>query len=116
MGQSSWAKLTSATDSFQADLLLGRLRQEGIDAQAMKSFNAPGAWLTGNENPFGPIDVCVPSDQLPAAQKLLDDLEPSQPATPEERAPTNLVKVIGAALAVASIVAVLASVLSDTLS
>jgi hypothetical protein len=66
-----WIKLTSTSDLYEANLLSGRLQQEGIESRTVKGTDAPGAWLTGTENAFGPIDVYVPSEQLLAAKRLL---------------------------------------------
>ena len=109
-----WTKLTSANNSYEADLLSGRLEQAGIGSRTTKGVDAPGAWLTGGENPFGPIDVYVPANQIDAARKLLPtatevsaDVRPSPPRT---------MQIVGAILVVLSVVAVLATVFNDVLS
>lgn len=72
-----WVRLTSVSDQFEADLLTGHLRSVGIDSRSSKSAGAPGAWLTGSQNPFGPIEIFVPSEQLDAAQDSLGSVEPT---------------------------------------
>jgi hypothetical protein len=66
-----WVKVASVSNEYEADLNVGRLNLVGIGARTRKSSDAPGVWLTGNENPFGPIEVYVPHDQLVSAQQSL---------------------------------------------
>ena len=112
-----WVRLTSVSDQYEADLLTGRLESVGIDSRSSKSVEAPGAWLTGSQNPFGPIEILVPSDQLETAQGSLGSVEPaadpSAGATP--RPSRRAMMVVGAVLVVALVIGVLAAVLTDTM-
>jgi hypothetical protein len=110
-----WTKLASLTNTYEADLLAGRLQDAGIGSQLIKSANAPGAWLTGGENSFGPIDLYVPADRLEAARKLL----PATPATSDrtaERSPRSKLRVIGAVIVTLSIVAGAVAAVTDALN
>jgi hypothetical protein len=56
-----WTKLTSLTSKYEADLLAGRLQEEGIPTQTAKAPGNPAAWLTAFGNPRGLFDVYVPA-------------------------------------------------------
>ena len=67
-----WVKLITATDTYEAELIAGRLEEAGIGSQTKKGSDAPGAWLTGSQNALGPIEVYVPSDRATEAHNLLE--------------------------------------------
>ncbi|HVM36339.1 MAG TPA: DUF2007 domain-containing protein [Actinomycetota bacterium] len=110
-----WTKLASLTNIYEADLLAGRLQEAGIGSQTIKSANAPGAWLTGSENSFGPIDLYVPADRLDAARKLLPAATaPSDRAA--ERSPRSKMRIVGAVVVTLSLVAGAVAAVTDALN
>ena len=114
MNEIAWAKVISVKDSFQADLLVGRMREAGLDARAEKGADAPGAWLTGSQNPFGPIDILVPRDELESARELVESIEPTARPTPEpEPSSGRMLKLVAGVVVVATIVAIVVAAISE---
>lgn len=79
MIEEEWVEIASARDDYEAQLITGRLSQVGIECQTMKSGSAPGAWLTGVQNPWGPVSVLVPPHRVDAAHDALEDVETEEP-------------------------------------
>ncbi len=73
MTEEEWVEVASARDDYEAQLILGRLSQVGIEGQTLKSGSALGAGVTGVQNPWGPVSVLVPPHQLDAARDALED-------------------------------------------
>lgn len=106
-----WVKLTSAADTYEAQLIVGRLEAAGISSQTMKGPNAPGAWLTGSQSALGPIEVHVPEDRAAEAQGLLSlEAAARDDESPALRAATK--RIIAVLILLPMAVAVL-SVLKD---
>jgi hypothetical protein len=110
-----WAKLASLTNTYEADFLAGRLQEAGIGSQIIKSADAPGAWLTGSENSFGPIDLYVRADRLEAARKLLP-ITRSTSNGAAERSPRFKMRVIGAVVVTLSLAAGAVAAVTDAVS
>lgn len=108
-----WVKLTSASDAYEAEVMTGRLEVSGIGSRTSKGSDAPGAWLTGNENSFGPIDIHVSRGQLAAAQQALELTD--HPDEADAPPPRSAIKIVAAVLVVSLIAAVLVSALTDAL-
>jgi hypothetical protein len=70
-----------------------------------------GAWLTGNQNPLGPIDAYIPDDQHSSARQSLQltgGIEGSK-----ARSPRTAILIMGVIVLVLSVAVVLASVFVD---
>jgi hypothetical protein len=98
-----WTKLTSLP-KYEADLLAGRLKEEGIPAQTSKATNDPAGWLKAYGAFSGPVDVYVAAAKTGAARKLLARLNPPEP---EERPRRRPIEIIGRILILAVIAALL---------
>jgi Putative prokaryotic signal transducing protein len=66
-----WVEITDARDDIEAQLILGTLRDAGIEAQSLKTNTAPGAWLTGTQVPWSPAAILAPEEQAAEARELL---------------------------------------------
>ena len=66
-----WVEIVDAGDDIEAQLILGTLREAGIEAQSLKTNTAPGAWLTGTQVPWTPSAILVPVDRAAEARELL---------------------------------------------
>lgn len=62
--------LTSYPDIWEAEIVLGRLLAEGIDAQLRDQHIVSTNWLYSNA--VGGVKVIVPRDQLESARSLLE--------------------------------------------
>lgn len=107
-------KLTTVSDSYEAELLAGQLEANGIDSRTLKGSNAPGAWLTGSQNPFGPVEIYVTSSQLRDAQSFVDDVGDA-PAPRRSGSSRSVIIAIAAFLVIASIAAILVDGAVDVL-
>ena len=110
-----WAKLTSVSSTYEADLLAGRLEDAGIGSRTAKGAGAPGAWLTGSVNPFGPVDVYVSAVDVDAARKLLPTPIASEDSSAAD-SPRGSIHLVGTVLVVVVVVTVIAAVLADVLN
>jgi hypothetical protein len=108
-----WVKITSVSDMYEAEAFAGRLHASGIGSRTIKASDAPGAWLTGSENPFGPIDVYVASEYADKAQELSRP-NVSYDETGESPA-RRAVRLVGALLVVGSIVASVIAAVTNSL-
>lgn len=107
-------KLTSVSTSYEADLLAGNLRTEGIKARVSRSPEAPGGWLTSIGNQSGPFDLYVPADKGPAARKHLVTKGPS--AHPSHaHSHRRTIRFVGRGLLIVSMIVVVAVLLSSLL-
>jgi hypothetical protein len=66
-----WVEITDAGDDVEAQLILGTLRDAGIEAQSLKTNTAPGAWLTGTQASWTPSAILVPVERAAEARELL---------------------------------------------
>jgi hypothetical protein len=66
-----WVEIADAGDDIEAQLILGTLRDAGIEAQSLKTNTGPGAWLTGTQVPWTPLAILVPVDRAAEARELL---------------------------------------------
>jgi hypothetical protein len=66
-----WVEIVDARDDIEAQLVLGTLREAGIEAQSLKTNSGPGAWLTGTQVPWTPVAILVPVDRAAEARELL---------------------------------------------
>jgi hypothetical protein len=66
-----WVEIVDAGDDIEAQLVLGTLREAGIEAQSLKTNSGPGAWLTGTQVPWSPVAIFVPVERAAEARELL---------------------------------------------
>jgi hypothetical protein len=66
-----WAEIVDARDDIEAQLVLGTLREAGIEAQSLKTNSGPGAWLTGTQVQWSPVAILVPVELAAEARELL---------------------------------------------
>jgi hypothetical protein len=66
-----WVEIADAGDDIEAQLILGTLRDAGIEAQSLKTNTAPGAWLTGTQASWTPSAILVPVERAAEARELL---------------------------------------------
>jgi hypothetical protein len=66
-----WVEIADAGDDIEAQLILGTLRDAGIEAQSLKTNTGPGAWLTGTQVPWTPLAILVPVERAAEARDLL---------------------------------------------
>jgi hypothetical protein len=117
-----WVEITDARDDFEAQLILGTLRDAGIEAQSLKTHTAPGAWLTGTQVPWSPAAVFVPEEHAAEARELLSldgdaglrtgesidhPYEPGQMAAPRHSGRVRLVWLVAILLLLAFVVSLL---------
>lgn len=69
-------------------MILGFLAEEGIEVETVRNNTGPGAWLTGSEPNWTPVDVMVPAADLPKARAALGETieEPPAPLPPHPMA------------------------------
>ena len=67
-----WLQVADARDDYEAQLIIGRLTEAGIESNTLKSGSAPGAWLTGVQNQWGPVAVLVPPEEFQTARRVLE--------------------------------------------
>ena len=88
-GGGGWVELVTARNDIDAHLLIGRLKEAGIQTRAVKDRRAAGAWLYAGSNPWAPVAVWVLRWQLAAARLVLAEisLEAAEPppTDPEAR-------------------------------
>jgi Putative prokaryotic signal transducing protein len=88
-----WVEIADAGDDIEAQLILGTLRDAGIEAQSLKTNTAPGAWLTGTQASWTPSAILVPVERAAEARELLsvgengrvqsaDPVDHARPAAP----------------------------------
>jgi hypothetical protein len=82
-GGSEWVQLTVASNDIDAHLLTGRLSEIGIETQTKKDPSAPGAWLYGGSDPWGPVIVYVRRYQLEDARIVLAEIAYDAAPAPE---------------------------------
>jgi hypothetical protein len=82
-----WAEILEAGDDIEAQLVLGTLREAGIEAQSLKTNSGPGAWLTGTQVPWTPVAILVPVERAAEARELLSIDEVGDSRTGEVVAP-----------------------------
>jgi hypothetical protein len=82
-----WVEIVDAGDDIEAQLLLGTLREAGIEAQSLKTNSGPGAWLTGTQVPWSPVAIHVPVERAAEARELLSVGEDGGLRTKEVVAP-----------------------------
>lgn len=109
-----WTKLTSLPGKYEADLLVGRLKEAGIQARTGKSPKDPAGWLTAYGSSGGPFDVYVPAAKTGVARQLLVESSPSGHPS-EGRLYHRLVQVVGRGLILAGILALIATLLLQAL-
>jgi hypothetical protein len=66
-----WIEITDAGNDIEAQLILGTLREAGIEAQSLKTNTGAGAWLTGTQVPWTPLAILVPVERAAEARELL---------------------------------------------
>jgi hypothetical protein len=66
-----WVEITGAGDDIEAQLVLGTLRDAGIEAQSLKTNTGAGAWLTGTQVPWTPVAILVPVERAAEAREIL---------------------------------------------
>ena len=86
-----WVEIADAGDDIEAQLMLGTLRDAGIEAQSLKTNTGPGAWLTGTQVPWTPLAILVPIERAAEARELLSVAEngrmPSRESVDHARQP-----------------------------
>ena len=70
-----WVVVAECSSGSEASLVEGRLRQEGIETQALAARGAPGAWLTGAQADWAPKVIAVPLLQRELALSLLAETD-----------------------------------------
>jgi hypothetical protein len=70
-----WVEIADAGDDIEAQLILGTLRDAGIEAQSLKTNTGPGAWLTGTQVPWTPLAILVPAERAAEAREILSFTE-----------------------------------------
>ena len=71
-----------ARGEIEAELIVGRLRDAGLDARVVRDGKqSPGAWMHAGHDPIEPMTVVVPEDEVEAARGVLS--EPAEPVAPE---------------------------------
>jgi hypothetical protein len=70
-----WVEIADAGDDIEAQLILGTLRDVGIEAQSLKTNTGPGAWLTGTQVPWTPLAILVPVERAAEAREILSVAE-----------------------------------------
>ena len=76
MAPEGWVEIADAKDDIEAELMLGRLREAGIEAQSIKTNTGPGAWLTGTQVPWTPSVILVPAERASEAAEVIS-VEPT---------------------------------------
>jgi hypothetical protein len=82
-----WVEILDAGDDIEAQLVLGTLREAGIEAQSLKTNSGAGAWLTGTQVPWSPVAILVPVERAAEARELLSVDEVGGSRTGEVVAP-----------------------------
>jgi len=78
-----WVEIVEAGDDIEAQLILGTLRDAGIEAQSLKTNTGPGAWLTGTQVPWTPLVILVPTERAAEAREILSVAEPGRQGSTE---------------------------------
>lgn len=110
---SGWAEIVVARDDAEAQLIIGKLRDAGIEVEAIKTNTGPGAWLTGVQNQWTPVAILVPLESADEARRLLGiHQEPAGPPITEKGEPlvarTRAIWAIAIVLLAALLVSLLA--------
>jgi hypothetical protein len=109
-----WTKLTSLPSKYEADLLAGRLRQQGIRSRIVKSRDDPAGWLKAYGDSSGFFDMYVPAAERNAARRLL--IESSSPRSSRVLHPNHrFIHLIGRALLVLSMLSIVVVFLVNVL-
>jgi hypothetical protein len=94
MAPEGWVEIADAGDDIEAQLMLGTLRDAGIEAQSLKTNTGPGAWLTGTQVPWTPLAILVPIERAAEARELLTVAEnermPSRESVDHARQPVPI--------------------------
>ena len=69
-----WVEIADAGDDVEAELILGTLRDAGIEAQSLKTNTGPGAWLTGTQVSWTPSAILVRVERASEARELLSGI------------------------------------------
>ena len=66
-----WVVVAEAGSGTEANLIVGRLEEEGIEAIQLQAAHAPGAWMTGSQAEWAPKTVAVPVEYAEQAHSIL---------------------------------------------
>lgn len=66
-----WVVVAEARSGAEANLIAGRLEDEGIEAISLQAAHAPGAWLTGAQAEWAPKTIAVPAEFEEQAHSIL---------------------------------------------
>ena len=117
-----WVEITDAGDDVEVELILGTLRDAGIEAQSLKTNTGPGAWLTGTQVPWTPSAILVRVERasearellsvgvngrMPSAESVHDAVQPRPIAAPRRRGRAWLVWLVAVILLLAFTAALL---------
>lgn len=107
--------VVTAHGEIEAELIVGRLRDEGLDARVVRDGKqSPGAWMYAGHDPFEAMTVVVPEDDAEAARRVLE--LPDDPVVPTTTSSRPAFRVVLVTLvAVVLVVALLQAQLVDVL-
>jgi hypothetical protein len=80
-------QLLTAPNDIEAHLVAGRLSEAGVEVQVVKDRSAPGAWIYGGANPWGPTTIMVRRLQLNDAHMVLAEVSFEGPSAQVETSP-----------------------------
>jgi hypothetical protein len=103
-----WTKLTSLPSKYEADLLAGRLQEEGIPTQTTKAPGDSAAWLNAYGDPRGLFEVHVPAAKKGDAGQLLRELSSSEQAT-IDRSFHRPIQLVGRGLLLVALIGLIAA-------
>jgi len=106
-----------ARGEIEAELIVGRLRDSGLDARVVRDGKqSPGAWMYVGHDPFEPMTVMVPEHEIDAAREALELEEPVEVPAVERPGSGRGVRVaLVAIVALVLVAALLRAQLTDAL-
>ena len=115
MSRGDWVRLTVAKDTYEAQLISGILAEQDIEVEMVRG-EGPGAWLTGSEPYWTPVEIMIPGERLEDARAALgeqpNEAPPPVPVHPIEDRYARRKRVMWAIAAVV-LAAMLWGILSD---
>ena len=66
-----WVVIAEAGSGSEANLIVGRLEEQGIEAISLQAAHAPGARMTGSQAEWAPKTIAVPTEYAEQAHAVL---------------------------------------------